>query len=241
MTTTTVLMLDGTWSKPSARSAVAESLRHQVGQISGLQFRYVDYPGKFGPATGLNDMSFAESVQVGVDALTGAVRDDPNPVVVACYSQGATAAMRFARDVLPRRPDLDVRAVAALGNPHQSVHSGRSGIAGPMSIPRPLLSVYAAGDPIADLPLGSPLRSIADLSQWMSIRSPEAQKRWAAEMLATALEQRAQAWWAPWRWADLASAAQYADNYLRGTNHTMDYVRGGHTARLARMIEGVAA
>lgn len=236
----TVVMCDGTWSKPGSRSAVAMALKRELADR--VAFEFVEYPGAFGPATGQRDISYAESVSVGAKAIAAAVRATPNPAVVVAYSQGAAAMHKFAREILPSDGALDVRAFAALGNPHQPVHSGRSGIVGPAPIsPRwPLFSLYAPGDPIADLPLGSPLRSVADVSEWMSVRSPEAGKRWAFEVLNRMGSQRVQAWWQPWRWPEIASAARYAENYL-GTCHTTDYIRGGYVARLARLIEGVAA
>lgn len=234
--TTDVLFVDGTWSKPATRSAVAESFRHA---IDGRRFRfaYVDYPAEYGPATGFENLSLEESVRRGVQALTAAVAAASNRAVVAGYSQGAMVAVRFCRDILPRRRDLIVDACATLGDPHQPVHVGRAGIADPLSVSSTRrLAVYAPGDPIADLPLGSPLRSIADLTRWMSIRTPEASLRWAHEIV-DATPTRLQRWWEPWRWPDLASAGRYAEEYLRGTTHTLDYVTGGHTQRLARTIE----
>lgn len=238
--TVDLLWCDGTWTRPSARSAVSEALRRALAGTA-VRFTYVDYPASFGPATGVTDVSYGDSVAAGMVALRDAVRATPNRAVVGGYSQGAAVAMKWAAHLPARNTtDLDVLAVAALGNPHQPVHVGRAGIAGPLSVPRTLLSVYAPGDPIADLPLGSPLRSIADVTEWMSLRSPEAGKRWAADLVTRLAEQRAQAWWAPWRWSDLASAGQYAAGYL-GTAHTLDYLTGGHVDRLARQIVAVAS
>lgn len=234
--TTDILFVDGTWTRPNARSAAAEAFRHAV---DGRRFRfvYVDYPGSYGPATGFADVSLEESVRRGVQALAAAVAGSSNRAVVGGYSQGAMVAVRFCRDILPHRPDLIVDACATLGDPHQPVHVGRAGIAGPVTVTSTRrLAVYALGDPIADLPLGSPLRSIADMSRWMSVRSPEAGERWARETLA-AVPTRLQRWWEPWRWPDLASAGAYADAYLNGTAHGQDYVTGGHARRLARLIE----
>ncbi|AZG48857.1 cutinase family protein [Gordonia insulae] len=234
-----LLWLDGTWTRPGARSAPSEALRRAVDG-SRVRFAYVDYPAEFGPATGVGDLAPAESISAGMIALTMAVAQSPNLCVVGGYSQGAMAAVAFAREILPKRKDLEVLAVAALGNPHQPIHVGRAGIAGPLgTLPWPLLSVYAPGDPIADLPLGSPGRSAADLTEWMSIRSPEAGKRWAVDVVEKLAKQKAQAWWAPWRWHDIERAISDVAGYL-GTKHTTDYVTGGHAKRLARMIEGVA-
>lgn len=232
-----LLWCDGTWCG-SGGSAVSEALRRAVDG-SRVRFRYVPYPGTFGPATGLGDESSGDSIADGMAALDQAVTDSPNVAIVGGYSQGAMAAIGYAREILPRRGRHEVLALAALGNPHQPEHLGRGGIAGALSVPRPLLSVYAPGDPIADLPLGSPLRTIADLTEWMSLRSPEDGKRWAADIVEKVARQRQQAWWQPWRWADLASAGQYALGYL-GTAHTTNYIAGGHVERLARLIEEVA-
>lgn len=234
-----LLWLDGTWSRPKARSPVSEALRLAVDGAR-VRFRYVDYPAAYGPATGQWDVSIAESVDQGVHALADAVRATPNLAMVGGYSQGAMAAVDFARDVLPHDRSLEVLAVAALGNPYQPVHVGRGGIAGQLSVPRTLLSYYVPGDPIADLPIGSPLRSIADVTEWMSIRSPEASWLWwQRSVFDRAIDAKYQAWWQPWRWRDLASSVDYVNGYL-GTKHTGDYITGGHVQRLARQIETLA-
>lgn len=233
-----LLWLDGTWSKPGARSPVSEALRRAVAGAR-VRFRYVDYPAAYGPATDRWDVSIAESVDQGVHALTDAVRATPNLVVVGGYSQGAMAAVDFARDVLPHDHSLEVLAVAALGNPYQPVHVGRGGIAAQLSVPRTLLSYYVPGDPIGDLPLGSPLSSIFDVTEWMSIRSPEDVQLWWRDLLEKAIDEKYRAWWQPWRWRDVASAVDYVNGYL-GTKHTGDYITGGYVARLARQIEALA-
>ena len=235
---TTVLMLDGTWSRKGARSPVAEALRELLP--TRTRFQYVDYPATFGPATGVGDIAYAESVMQGVHATADAVRAVGGRVILAGYSQGAAVAVAYAR--LARSGSI--AGVAALGNPHQPLHAGRSGIAGAIEdLSCPLWSLYAPGDPIADLPLGSPLRSLADLGDWMSIRDVEAGRRWAAEMAADITNlRRMQQWWRdPIAWTGLLSAVRYATNYFPGTKHTTDYIRLGLVARLADLIEGVAA
>lgn len=231
--------LDGTWC-PRGGSMPSEVLRRALDPEL-VRFRYVEYPAMYGPATGIGDLSYAESVRAGMKRLRDAVRASDLPCIVGGYSQGGAAAVRFARDILPTAHDLDVRAVATMGDPHQERHQGRSGIAGPLSTPRPRLSVWAPGDPIADLPDGCPLRSIADLTEWMSLRSFADGHRWALDCWETVTQMRAQAWWQPWRWPDLSAAGMYAVNYMTGENHMRHYVSGGHAKRLARMIEGVAA
>ena len=234
-----LLWLDGTWSRSGARSPVSEALRRAVDGAR-VRFRYVDYPAQYGPATGHWDLSIAESVDVGRRALVDAIRATPNLAVIGGYSQGAMAAVEVARDILPHDRSLEVLAVAALGNPYQPVHVGRGGIAAQSGVPRLLLSYYVPGDPIADLPLGSPLRTIADVTEWMSIRSPEALWLWwQRSVLERAIDAKYQAWWQPWRWRDLASAVDYVNAYL-GTKHTSDYISGGYVQRLARQVEALA-
>lgn len=228
-----LLWVDGTWA-PRGGSQASEALRHDLDPRK-VKFTYVHYPADFGPATGMGDLSYAESVAIGAAALDRAVSASREIVAVGGYSQGAAVAVDYARRILPERPRHQVVAVAEMGSPHTGLHSGRSGIAGPLRVPRRRFSVWAAGDPIADLPVGSPLRSIADLSDWMSLRSPEAARAWALRTAAK-VPTRLQQWWAPLRWPDLVSAGEYARNYL-GTAHTSDYAHLGHATRLARMIE----
>ena len=234
---TTVLMLDGTWSKPGVRSPVATALRESLSPR--IDFEFVDYPATYGAITSPGDIAYAESVMQGVHATADAVRATGGRVILAGYSQGAAVAMMYARLALHG----SIAGVAVLGNPHQPLHAGRSGIAGAIEdLSCPLWSLYAPGDPIADLPLGSPLRSLADLGEWMSIRDVEAGRRWASEMAAdiTGLRRMQQWWRDPIAWAGLLSAGRYATNYFPGTKHTTDYIRLGLVARLARQIEQVA-
>lgn len=230
-----LLWVDGTWA-PRGGSPASEALRRALDPRK-VKFTYVNYPADFGPATGMGDLSYEESKAIGAAALDRAVEASPHLVVVGGYSQGAGVAVKYARDILPKRPRHQVLAVATLGDPHTPVHHGRSGIAGALHVPRPRFTEWAPGDPIADLPLGSPLRTVADLTGWMSVRTPEAARAWAfktAERLAVA-----QPWWNPFRWRDFARAGEDIRNYL-GTAHSTDYDSGGHAKRLARRIESVA-
>lgn len=233
--TISVLMLDGTWSRPGARSAAAEALRRSLRP--GYEFSYVDYPAAFGPATGIGDMPAAESIRIGAENVERAVRRTPHPAVIACYSQGCMAAYKFARAILPKRPELDVRAVAAMGNPHEPLHRGaRGGIADRLTLPRKLLSVWAPGDPIADIHKDAPLRSAWDVVEFMSVRDQASALRWL-DSIADAVTDGPQDWW---RRPDFIASILAARDYVWGTQHTTDYARFGHATRLARMIERAA-
>lgn len=232
--TISVLMLDGTWSRPGARSAAAEALRRSLRP--GYEFSYVDYPAAFGPATGIGDMPAAESIRIGAENVERAVRRTPHPAVIACYSQGCMAAYRFARDILPKRPELDVRAVAAMGNPHEPTHQGnRGGIAERGWQPRKLLSVWAPGDPIADLVGSAPLRSAWDATEWMSVRDFNSALRWVNDLTNNVTDGPGVWWQNP----DVLASLRAANAYLFGTQHTTDYARHGHATRLARQIEAM--
>lgn len=231
-----VLWCDGTWSKPTAHSPVSEALRRTL-DLSRVRFTYVDYPAQLGPATGISDIALLPSVQAGARNIAAAVEASPYPAVVGGYSQGAIAAWRFMHYLLPTLPSLDVRCCATIGDPYELAHGDRSGIAGPRRYrgPVPRRSVWATGDPIADLPAGSPLRSIADLTEYMSLRSWNDMVRWGTETIAK-IPTRLQRWWEPWRWSVLDDTEAEVRAYL-GTAHTLDYVTGGHVTRLARQIE----
>lgn len=230
-----LLWCDGTWAGRGG-SPASEALRRALDPRK-VQFRYVSYPATFGPATALGHMSAAASIDQGVHNLTQAVRLSRYNAVVGGYSQGAMVAYEFAREVLPRRRDLIVKAVAAMGNPHEPSHHGRGGIAERLSLPRRLLSVWAPGDPIADLDDDAPLRSAWDLVEWMSVRDLPSAKRWLDSVVADLVD-GPQEWW---RDPDILASLRGAGNYVFGTQHTLDYDHGGHARRLARMIESVAA
>lgn len=236
-----LLWCDGTWSRPGARSPVSEALRQRIDGAR-VRFRYVDFPAAYGPATGLWDMSIGESIDNGHEAVVAEVgrlvsASPSSDIVLGGYSQGAMAALLASNDYAVRSQRA-VKAFAALGNPHQSVHVGRAGIAGPQASALQTISIYAPGDPIADLPLGSPLRTIADLTEWMSLRSPEEALLWWGKVLQKAIDAKFQAWWQPWRWRDVNDALAAVNRYL-GTAHTLDYIPDC-VERLARQIEALA-
>lgn len=231
-----VLLCDGTWNG-NGGSAAAESLRR--GLSKKIKFSYVPYKGQFGPATGVNHVSAAESVNDGVKNLTRAIEKTPHPVVVAGYSQGCLVAYKFAREVLPKRKDLDVRAIACMGNPHEPEHrGGRGGIAEHLSLPKglPLLSVWADGDPIADIHKAAPLRSVWDFTEYMSVRDLNSARRWLSDISGKVAD-GPQGWW---RRPDFIESIRAANAYVFGTQHSLDYSRKGHALRLARMIEKYA-
>ncbi|WPH57904.1 lysin B [Gordonia phage RayTheFireFly] len=229
-----LLWVDGTWA-PRGGSPASEALRRALDPRK-VRFTYVPYPATFGLATAPGHISAAASIAAGVRNLTHAVHVSQYNAVVGGYSQGAMVAYKFAREVLPWRRELIVKAVAAMGNPHEPSHHGRGGIAERLGLPRRLLSVWAPGDPIADLDEDAPLRSAWELTEWMSVRDVPSARRWLDEVVADLVD-GPQDWW---RNPDILASLRGAGNYVFGTQHTLDYVHGGHARRLARMIEDVA-
>ena len=227
---------DGTWAG-NGGSPASEALRRSLNH--SVKFTYVKYPGQFGPATGMQHMSAAESIAAGAQAMAHAVHTSPHPAIVGGYSQGAMVAYKFARDILPKRPDLEVLAIAAMGNPHEPLHRGdRGGIAEHLTLPKDgpqLLSVVAPGDPIADIHKDAPLRSAWDFTEFMSVRDFPSALRWV-NSLADEIADGPEDWWAN---PDIRASINAANAYLFGTQHSTDYARHGHATRLARMIERV--
>lgn len=236
-----LLWCDGTWTGRGG-SPASEALRRALDPRK-VKFTYVTYPATFGPATGIGDVSAAESIAQGVRNMAHAVHASKHNAVVGGYSQGAMVAYEFAREILPRRRDLDVRAVGAMGSPHEPPHhGGRGGIADRLTLPAglPLISEWAPGDPIADIEANALLREAWDLTEWMSVRDFPSAARWVNDIgdnVIASATGGAQEWW---RNPDVLASLRGAHAYLFGTQHSTDYVRLGHARRLARRIEAVA-
>ncbi|MBF6254448.1 hypothetical protein [Nocardia farcinica] len=91
-------------------------------------------------------------------------------------------------------------------------------------------------DPITALPAGNPLRSIADVTEYMTLSDPVSAHRWGEDLLRRAVEGRWQRWWSPANWRSWGGAIAYARGYLVDGRHTADYVLYGHAAHLARIV-----
>lgn len=208
----------------------------------------VGYPATFGG----RDEPYASSKVSGRMALIEAIRASFNKVVIGGYSQGAVIAGDLAREISQgQHPELEVVGVALIadgrrpwnaGIPGQPVTEGY-GIVGERTVhedlrqwPFPVFWAAAMGDPITALPAGNPLRSVADLVEWFSLRSPADTQRWATEMLVTASNGKAQAWWQPQHWRSWNSAIAYARGYLFDGRHTRAYITEGHTQALADAV-----
>ena len=232
-----VLFLDGTGAPLGGSlqaSTFAEALDPQR-----FRFRLVPYPADYGRA-----VSYVQSVEIGQHALVEAIRATPNRVVVGGYSQGAYIAGNLAADVhaYDDLVDLEIAACALLADPARpaghyigATDPGGYGISGRRIVDGAIWAA-APGDPITALPEGNPLRSVADLTGYFSIASPEDMLIWGAETLDAVRRGRLQDWWRPWLWRDWAGALRYAKGYLVDGKHTDAYLTSGLCVALAQAV-----
>ncbi|MGW4532187.1 alpha/beta fold hydrolase [Nocardia sp. NPDC004340] len=228
-----VLMVPGTFCPHGGDNISEEFLR----DLDPAEFttRIVDYPAEYGsPGT------YADSRAAGREALLGAIGASPNPVVLGGYSQGAQIAGDVAAEISAgQHPELDVRGVALIADPSRprgrcvGIDPGGWGISGERDTGLPTWWVAAAGDPITSLPAGNPLRSLADMTEFYSLSSPEAATRWAQHMIDTATNRSMQPWWNVDRWQDWGGALAWMKGYLTDGRHTTAYLAEGHCKALA--------
>lgn len=250
MTKTTVLALPGT-GHPNGGDGVTESFL-ACFDSDLYDVRIVPYAAAFGGT----EMPFEESRQTGYKALVAVLTElNGKPVVLSGYSQGAVIAGDLAHDIAaglgPAGVAVDIRAVALIADGYRPrgigvVPAGDPngvaegyGIAGERPIPDhffPTFWVSAWGDPIAALPAGNPLRTVADLVGWFSIRSPQDALNWGARMLDAVISGRMQDWWNPVKWPGWAGALAFARGYLFDGRHTDDYIIHGYTRALGAAV-----
>ncbi|WP_458688429.1 DUF1353 domain-containing protein [Nocardia tengchongensis] len=124
-----------------------------------------------------------------------------------------------------RYPELGVRGVALIADPSRphgrcvGADPGGWGISGERDTGLPTWWAAAPGDPITALPAGNPLRSLADMTEFYSLSSPEAVAHWAQTMLDTAVSRSLQPWWTLDHWQDWGGAytrAAIVHDYLCG-------------------------
>ncbi|MFR9750480.1 PE-PPE domain-containing protein [Nocardia sp. 004] len=231
-----VLIVGGTWNSDGAGACrvFADALDPKV-----FTSQMVPYPADYG-----NQVTYADSAAVGRRALIEAIEATGNRVVLAGYSQGAGIVGDLAAEIgRGEFPLLEVVACALIADPLRPMGAcidtdpGGYGIAGQRPITGiPTYWAAAAGDPITALPAGNPLRSIADLSAYFSLRSPEAMLRWGQSLIEVAIDRQLQRWWSPRNWHSWGGAVAYLRGYLLDGRHTDDYIRHGHALRLAEVI-----
>lgn len=239
-----VLALSGT-GHPNGGDGITEAF---LDELDGNMYikKIIPYPATFGGS----QAPYASSRAAGRDAMHKAIKESNNAVLVVGYSQGAVIAGDVANEIaFNRRADENSKivgcALIADGlRPRGTTIPGMPmaegwGIAGERRILGALFpTMWAAnpGDPICALPEGSALRTIADLSEWFSIRSPEDAAKWGAKMILKIAQGQMQPWWSPEHWRNWPGALAYARGYLWDGRHTDDYIRHGWCKALARGI-----
>ncbi|MFC9892135.1 hypothetical protein ACFVMC_00435 [Nocardia sp. NPDC127579] len=234
-----VLVLPGT-GHPRGGDGVSEAF---MAALDPARFRprIVAYPAAYG-----DPMPYGRSRELGRAALITAIRATPELVVIAGYSQGAGIAGDLAAEISTGvLPDLEVLGCALIADPARPSGSGCPGaptasgygVAGQRPIPGiPTWWAAAEGDPITALPAGNPLRSVADLSEWYGLSSPDAVCRWGEDLVELVRERTFQRWWSVQHWRSWAGAMAYARGYLVDGRHGADYVRHGHVQALAAAV-----
>ncbi|MET8774009.1 alpha/beta fold hydrolase [Nocardia sp. NPDC004654] len=203
--------------------------------------RIVSYPADYG-----RTVPYVDSLVAGRKALIAAIEESPRRVVLAGYSQGAAIAGDVAASVGGEL--AQIIACALIADPLRptgkclGADPGGYGIAGQRDVPDvPTYWAAAPGDPITALPAGNPLRSIADLSAYFSLSSPQAALRWGQSLIDVATRRQLQRWWSPQYWRSWSGAVAFARGYLIDGRHTDDYIRYGHAKRLAERLNAEVA
>lgn len=185
----TVLAVGGTGeSHPSDhRTRVTGLLACVVGQLDDrFVGRWVGYPASYGPVA-FGGLCFRHSADIGVRRLRRAIEGTSGPIALIGYSQGATVVREVLGSV--HNGTIDGSRIVAAGlisDPQQPVGAidgctGR-GVAGagpalPESIPVKWIGLKS--DMICNASDDSLIRDIADLTRWMSFRTP---KIWLREL-----------------------------------------------------------
>lgn len=248
-----VLSLPGTGFGDSVDEITADF--HRKLSPSRFDPQVVAYPATFGGP----EPSFEVSRKAGERALYDALDALPEgtPVILSGYSQGAVIAGDVARDIVMENHGYNIVGCALIADGYRPEGQGLAlngrgqrgvaegyGIAGQRWVPYGgrflTFWVSAWGDPICALPAGNPLRSVADLSLWFSLRGPAGFERWGAMMLDAVIHGRLQDWWAPWKWAGWLGALRFMRGYLFDGRHTHDYIRLGYTQLLADRLAELA-
>ena len=145
--------------------------------------RWVGYPAQYAAPD-----SFRASVAIGVSNLARLIHDDPNPVVLLGYSQGATV-VRTMLDLYAKGvySGLDIRAAGLISDPEQppgvAMHRGTQqgygilGNGGYTSVPT--WWIGNDRDPICNAAPDSLLRDLADLTTFFSFTDPV---KWGADV-----------------------------------------------------------
>lgn len=207
----------------------------------------VSYPAEFGAP---GQRTYKRSRDLGAEALLAAVRATDRLAVVAGYSQGAVIAGDVAADVaMGLHPGVELVGAALIADGARPAGAGVPGIPAtggygivgqrPVREAFPTYWAAAPGDPITALPPGNPLRTVADMVDWMTIDSPEGVLRWGAAALDKAVRGQMQQWWNPVNWRTWGGALAYARGYLFDGRHGAAYITEGYNQQLADAVNTI--
>ncbi|WP_280448414.1 PE-PPE domain-containing protein [Nocardia brasiliensis] len=246
-------MIDVFWLPGTGFNTGPDGISAAFGAaLDPTRFNFVPlrYPAAYGTA-----MSYAESVAAGRRILLDAVEASTHDAIIGGYSQGAGIAGDVAAQIWRSWPTDPVVGCALIADPLRPRGAGISalpiasgyGIAGERPIDgvfanrtTPVWWVAAEGDPITSLPAGNPLRSIADLTEFMCLASPGDAHRWGADLVDRAVRGRWQRWWSPANVLSWGGALAYARGYLPRPigdgRHTQAYLDEGLAVGLAKAI-----
>ncbi len=185
MSHTTVLRVNGTGEvEPGLLSLVTRKL-----ESSRFFSQTVHYNADYGIG-----IPYFESVEKGYQELHRITTTAPGKVILLGYSQGAAVVGNWIKDN-PDNPNVLAAFLFAdplRDNAHpQHLLIGDNvghGVSGKRSVAHAKYPVYQVAhreDPICCLPEGNPLRVIADLTDYMSLRNPVLWARQVGTKIAT--------------------------------------------------------
>lgn len=162
---------------------------------------WIVYPADYGA-----NMSYRESVDIGIDATFARMREivgaDPQAkFILSGYSQGAAVAQILAERICSEKDFLKgtwLLGTANIASPYRRQGTSITGmpptpgfgLAGPgMYLGDKIFQfeLVAPGDPISTGMNNSKLRQVAVLSEWMSAKNPA---KWVEKMIEATLEGR---------------------------------------------------
>ncbi|WP_280470969.1 alpha/beta fold hydrolase [Nocardia cyriacigeorgica] len=245
-------MIEVLWLPGTGFSSGPDGISETFGRAldpARFRFRALRYPASYG---GL-ELAYADSRKIGRHHLLEGIAHSPGPVVIGGYSQGAGIAGDLAAELADGTVLVDGQVIgcALISDPARPSGAGMPGrpvapgygIVGARAIPTrfehqdiPIWWAAAEGDPITALPAGNPLRTLADTTEYFSLRSPGDAYRWMESLADRCRRNAWQRWWSPSNWATWAGAMAFARGYLWDGRHTTDYLVHGHAQALADVV-----
>ena len=245
MTEFTLVMCRGVGEQRGAANSMLGGAARMLppGRFAVVDLDYSASYGVVGPEP------FGRSQEDGRRLLLHAL-GSLGPVVLWGYSGGARLAGDIAAAVgHGQHPDVDLRAVGLVADPgrdrRQMTGQRRAGwgITGERFIPShrfPVWQLSAPGDGISELPAGNPLRSFADLTEYLGGDLDE----WFLDVAGKITSDRLQRWWDLENWATWLGATAWLKGYLLDGRHTcygVERMAGEPDTYMERLVKLTAA